>query len=291
MLKNMGNAGRIYRYGFKGNTECVISNKDAEKSVIASRFVLDASGYGRVLPRILDLELPSDLPLRESVFTHVTGDKRPQGEDEGVIWICMLPDNAWLWIIPFSNGRTSVGIVAEPDFYAKLPGSPDDKLRAAFEMEENAANRLANVDFVFPAKQIKGYSISVKQLFGDGYALLGNATEFLDPVFSSGVTLALESASRSAQVLIKQLKGEPVDWQKDYADYMMGGVDAFRTYVKAWYDGRLPTIFFSSKQDPDVRNQICSVLAGYVWDEDNIYVAQHERAVSTLANVAALMDK
>jgi flavin-dependent dehydrogenase len=268
-----------------------ISNKDAEKSVIASRFVLDASGYGRVLPKILDLELPSDLPLRESVFTHVTGDKRPQGEDEGVIWICMLPDNAWLWIIPFSNGRTSVGIVAEPDFCAKLSGSPDEKLRAAFDMEENAAKRLANVDFVFPAKQIKGYSISVKQLFGDGYALLGNATEFLDPVFSSGVTLALESASRSAQVLIKQLKGEPVDWQKDYADYMMCGVDAFRTYVKAWYDGRLPTIFFSSKQDPDVRNQICSVLAGYVWDEDNVYVAQHERAVSTLANVAALMDK
>lgn len=268
-----------------------VSDNKSKKSVIASRFVLDASGYGRVLPRMLDLELPSDLPVRESVFTHVTGDKRPQGAEEGVIWICMLPDNAWLWIIPFANGKTSVGVVAKPDFYAKLSGSPDEQLRAAFEMEENAAKRLANVDFVFPAKQIKGYSISVKQLFGDGYALLGNATEFLDPVFSSGVTLALESASRSAQVLIKQLKGESVDWQKDYADYLMAGVDAFRTYVNAWYDGRLPTIFFSSKQDPDVRNQICSVLAGYVWDKDNIYVTQHERAVSSLAKVAALMDK
>lgn len=266
-------------------------DKKAEKSVIASRFVLDASGYGRVLPKILDLELPSDLPVRESLFTHVTGDKRPQGPQEGGIWICMLPDKAWLWIIPFSNGRSSVGVVAEPDFYASLSGSPEEKLRAAFAMEKNAAKRLANVDFVFPAKQIKGYSISVKQLFGDGYALLGNATEFLDPVFSSGVTLALESASRSAQVLIKQLKGESVDWQKEYADYLMAGVDAFRTYVNAWYDGRLPTIFFSPQQDPDVRSQICSVLAGYVWDQDNIYVAQHKRAVSTLARVAALMNK
>jgi flavin-dependent dehydrogenase len=267
------------------------SGKQGEKSVIASRFVLDASGYGRVLPRMLDLELPSDLPVRKSLFTHVTGDKRPKGSEEGVIWICMLPDNAWLWIIPFSNGKTSVGVVAEPDFYKKLSGSPDEKLRAAFDMEENAAKRLANADFVFQVKEIKGYSISVKQLYGDGYALLGNATEFLDPVFSSGVTLALESASRSAQVLIKQLKGESVDWQKDYAGYLMAGVDTFRTYVNAWYDGRLQTIFFSSLQDPDVRNQICSVLAGYVWDKDNIYVTQHERAVSSLAKVAALMDK
>ncbi|MGD9216327.1 MAG: tryptophan 7-halogenase [Desulfobacteraceae bacterium] len=266
-------------------------DKKAEKSVIASRFVLDASGSGRVLSKILDLDLPSDLPVRESLFTHVTMDKRPQGSAEGMIWICMLPDNGWLWIIPFSNGRTSVGVVAEPDFYAGLAGSPNEKLRAVFNMEENAAKRLANVDFIFPAKQIKDYSISVKQLFGEGYALLGNATEFLDPVFSSGVTLALESASRSAQVLIKQLKGESVDWQIEYADYMMAGVNAFRTYVKAWYDGRLPTIFFSSRQSSDVRNQICSVLSGYVWDEDNIYVAQHERAVSSLAKVAALMNK
>ena len=262
-----------------------------EKSVIASRFVLDASGYGRVLPRLLDLDQPSDLPVRKSLFAHVTGDSRPQGPGEGLIWICMLPDNAWLWIIPFSNGKTSVGVVAEPDFFDKLSGGPDEKLREVFEMEENAAGRLAKVDFVFPAKQIKGYSISVKQLFGDGYALLGNTTEFLDPVFSSGVTLALESANRCAKVLINQLKGESVDWQKEYADYLMAGVDTFRTYVHAWYDGRLPAIFFSPQQDPNVRNKICSVLAGYVWDQQNPYVTQHERAVSSLAKVVALMDK
>ena len=268
-----------------------VSGKNGEKSVIASRFVMDASGYGRVLPRLLNLDQPSDLPVRESLFTHVTGDSRPKGPEEGVIWICMLPDNGWLWIIPFSNGRTSVGVVAEPNFFDGLSGGPDEKLRAAFEMEENASRRLAKVDFVFPAKQIKGYSISVKRLFGDGYALLGNTTEFLDPVFSSGVTLALESANRGAKVLIRQLKGESVDWQKEYADYLMAGVDTFRTYVNAWYDGRLPTIFFSPQQDPNVRNQICSVLAGYVWDKKNPYVTQHERAVSSLAKVAALMNK
>jgi flavin-dependent dehydrogenase len=268
-----------------------VISKNGEKSVIASRFVLDASGYGRVLPRLLDLDQPSDLPVRESLFAHMTGDLRPQGPDEGMIWICVLPDNAWLWIIPFSNGKTSVGVVAEPEFYDKLTGSQDEKLRAAFEMEEHAARRLAKIEFVFPAKQIKGYSISVKQFCGDGYALLGNTTEFLDPVFSSGVTLALESANRSAKVLINQLKGKSVDWQKEYADYLTAGIDTFRTYVNAWYDGRLATIFFSPQQDPVVRNQICSVLAGYVWDKQNPYVTQHERAVTSLAKTAAMMKK
>ncbi len=101
----------------------------------------------------------------------------------------------------------------------------------------------------------------------------------------------LESANRCAKVLINQLKGESVDRQKEYADYLMAGVDTFRTYANAWYDGRLPAIFFSPQQDPDVRNQICSVLAGYVWDKQNPYLTQHDRAVSSLAKVVALMNK
>lgn len=119
---------------------------------------------------------------------------------------------------------------------------------------------------------------------------MGNATEFLDPVFSSGVTLALESANCASNVLIRQLQGEQVDWQTEYADYMMAGVDTFRTYVNAWYDGRLPTIFFSEVQDPEFRKQICSVLAGYVWDMDNPCVSRHAQAVSRLAELVALRE-
>ncbi len=280
---------RVTDVDFSGKAPAAtVVDQNETTSVIESRFILDASGYGRVLPRLLNLNQPSELPLRESLFTHVTGDRRPQGVDEGMIWICMLPENGWLWIIPFANGKTSVGVVAKPEFIDRLPGSDDEKLRAAFALEKNGRERLAKTEFCFPAQRIKGYSISVSKLFGDHYALLGNATEFLDPVFSSGVTLALESANREAKTLIRQLRSEPVDWQAEYADYMMAGVETFRTYVHAWYDGRLPTIFFSSLQDPQYRKQICSVLAGYVWDADNPCVSKHAKAVDRLATLVAM---
>ncbi len=280
---------RVTDVNFSGKAPAAtVVDQNGATSVISSRFILDASGYGRVLPRLLNLNQPSELPLRGSLFTHVTGDRRPQGEDEGKIWICMLPENGWLWIIPFANGKTSVGVVAKPEFIDRLPGSDDEKLRAAFALEENGRERLAKTDFCFSAKRIKSYSISVSKLFGDHYALLGNATEFLDPVFSSGVTLALESANRASKILIRQLQGEPVNWQAEYADYMMAGVDTFRTYVNAWYDGRLPTIFFSPRQDPEYRKQICSVLAGYVWDAGNPCVSRHAQAVDRLAKLVAM---
>ncbi|RTZ99876.1 MAG: pyridine nucleotide-disulfide oxidoreductase [Deltaproteobacteria bacterium] len=258
---------------------------DGNPVTFSGRFVLDASGFGRVLPRLMDLDLPSALPRRDSVFTHITGDRRPAGDAAGKIWICMLPENSWLWIIPFSNGKTSVGVVAEPAFIDNLGGSLDDKLSAIIDMSRPAADRLADRKPDFPARRIDGYSIAVKTLCGDGYALTGNATEFLDPVFSSGVTLALESANRAAKTLIRQLKGETVDWDKDYAAYLGHGVEVFRTYVNAWYDGALPTVFFSDKATPDIRSQICSVLAGYVWDMDNPFVAKHEKAVDKLAQL------
>ena len=68
---------------------------------------------------------------------------------------------------------------------------------------------------------------------------MGNATEFLDPVFSSGVTLAMESAMRAAQVLTKELRGQHPDWKTEYADHLLQGVNTFRAYVNAWYDGTL----------------------------------------------------
>lgn len=265
---------------------------DDEQMEIVANFILDASGYGRVLPRLLDLEASSSLPVRESLFTHITGDIRPSGDDEGKIWICMLPQNSWLWIIPFAGGRTSVGLVAQPEFIENLTGTTDDdKLRAAFELEMNAQKRLEKSEFVFSARKIHGYSASVKQFTGKHFALLGNATEFLDPVFSSGVTLALESANRAAKTLIRQLSGETVDWDKEYTEYMAGGIETFRTYVNAWYDSKLPTIFFSEYQPESIRSQICSILAGYVWDTDNPCVREHERAVTNLAAACAIQQK
>jgi 2-polyprenyl-6-methoxyphenol hydroxylase-like FAD-dependent oxidoreductase len=264
----------------------IIQQPDGNRRDVTTRFVLDCSGYGRVLPRLLKLEEASVLPVREALFTHVTGDERPAGREEGKIWVCIHPDGAWIWIIPFSNGKTSVGVVAEPEFFRRHPSEPETQLRAILMSEANAAARLARMQFVFPPQRIGGYSCAVKKLFGPRFALAGNATEFLDPVFSSGVTLALESAHRAAKVLTRHLRGEDIDWQVEYADYVMRGINTFRSYVTAWYNSNLQHIFFASQRNPAIMKQICSVLAGYVWDTSNPYVTQPERALPLLSKIA-----
>jgi flavin-dependent dehydrogenase len=281
----------MYRHGITAvkfeptYASATVEQPDGTLFEVRSKFILDCSGYGRVLPRLLNLEEPSNFPLRESLFTHVTGDERPTGREEGKIWVCIHPEGAWIWVIPFSNGKTSCGVVATPEFFAKFPGTPDEQLRAILMSDPNAARRLQKMQFVMPAQRIRGYSCSVKKLFGERFALVGNATEFLDPVFSSGVSLAFASSNRAAKALIRQLRGEKVDWQKDYADEVMLGIDTFRAYVSGWYDGKLPTIFFAPNKNPDIMRQICSVLAGYVWDRSNPYVAQADRALGLLVQI------
>jgi flavin-dependent dehydrogenase len=262
-----------------------IERPDGSKRTVTAKFVLDGSGYGRVLPRLLNLEEPSKFPTREALFAHVTGDRRPSGREEGKIWACTHPGGAWIWIIPFSNGRTSVGAVAEPKFFANYPADPEQRLRAILSTDPSAGPRLADMRVVFGPERISGYACAVRQLFGPRYALVGNATEFLDPIFSSGVTLALASANRAARVLTRHLRGEPVNWQTEYADHVMQGINTFRAYVSAWYDGTLHDIFFSAGANRDIMRQICSVLAGYVWDLANPYVTQPERALPLLAKV------
>ncbi|HEY5296420.1 MAG TPA: tryptophan 7-halogenase [Verrucomicrobiae bacterium] len=268
-----------------------IEQPDKTTRQISARFVLDCSGYGRTLPRLLDLEKPTTFPAREALFTHVTGDQRPAGNEEGKIWVCSHPAGAWIWIIPFSNGRTSTGVVATPEFFSRHPGEPDAQLRTILMADPNVAARLGKMQFAMPARRITGYACGIKKLFGPQFALMGNATEFLDPVFSSGVTLALASANRAAKVLTRHLRGESPDWQVDYADHVMQGINTFRAYVAAWYDGTLENIFFAAQSNPDIMRQICSVLAGYVWDKSNPYVAQPERALPLLAQIVQSKNK
>ena len=258
---------------------------DGSAKDISCRFIVDASGYGRVLPRLLDLNMPSALANRRSLFTHVTGDKRPPGPDSGRIWIVVHEQKAWLWIIPFADGRTSFGAVASPEFYEGFPEDPEECLRAIIKSDPNAAGRLADIDMQFDPVSIEGYSIGIKQLYGDGYCVVGNATEFLDPVFSSGVSLAMQSASRASSVIIRQLNGDSVDWQTEYSDFMSRGIETFRTFVNAWYDEDLHKIFFAPEINANLKRMICSTLAGYVWDLDNPFVKNHGRKLSQLLRI------
>jgi flavin-dependent dehydrogenase len=152
------------------------------------------------------------------------------------------------------------------------------------------AERMKDVEFIFEPKSIQSWSSTTNKFYGDGFVLTGNVTEFLDPVFSSGVTLATVSSQTAAHLVIKKLQGENVDWEKDYREFMMQGVNTFRSYVMAWYEGTLDTIFFADEQVADIKAMICSVLAGYVWDTNNPYVKNHSTALVKLSKLIKIRD-
>ncbi|MHC8398564.1 NAD(P)/FAD-dependent oxidoreductase [Pseudomonas sp. MDT1-17] len=266
-----------------------VLREDGSQYRVEADFVLDASGYGRVLPRLLDLEAPSDFPVRQAVFTHVEDHiENPAFEREKIlITTHPIHRDIWFWTIPFSNGRCSVGVVAAAEHFEGRIENLDECLRGFIAETPSLAGVLKNAVWDTPARTIGGYSANVKTLHGPGFALLGNAAEFLDPVFSSGVTIAMRSASMAAGVLHRQLQGERVDWQTEFALPLKRGVDTFRCYVEGWYAGTFQDVIYHEGGSPDIRRMISSILAGYAWDERNPFVTEPKRRLRMLSELCA----
>jgi flavin-dependent dehydrogenase len=268
-----------------------VTTPDGNSKNIKAKFIVDGSGYGRVIPRMFNMERPSELPSRKALFTHVRDTRRMNYVEPNRILICDHQPQVWIWCIPFSDGTTSVGVVSNPDFFNDFPGTPEEQLRAIIASDVNIKERFEDCEFLFDPRVLQSWSASCDKFYGDGFVLTGNVTEFLDPVFSSGVTLAVCSSQLAANLVVKQLKGEKVDWQTEYMDQMVIGVDAFRTYVLAWYDGSLQKIFFNEDRPHDNVQKICSVLAGYVWDLSNPFVKDSQNSVNRLIRMIDLNKK
>jgi flavin-dependent dehydrogenase len=264
-----------------------VTRPDGPDYRIEAGFVLDASGFGRVLPRLLDLEQPSDFPVRGAIFTHIEDGITDPQFDRNKIRVCVHPEHAdvWYWLIPFAGGRCSIGVVAERAFLERYQGTETERLQALVMAEPTQRALLANARWDTPARQIVGYASKVKQLWGAGYALLGNAGEFLDPVFSSGVTIAVKSASLAAACLQRQFDGAEPDWENEFAIPLKKGVDTFRAFVESWYAGGFQDIIFHEGQQADIRRMISSILAGYAWDQSNPYVRESQRRLAALESI------
>jgi len=268
-----------------------VEDKQGNKTEIAARFIIDGSGYGRVIPKLFNLDKPSTQPPRKALFTHTVDKKRLMADEPNRITIVVHEPGVWIWIIPFSNGITSLGFVGHPEFFKKYGGDNETQLRALIATQPYFSDRFKDVEFVFEPRVLESWSTTTDKFYGDGFVLTGNVTEFLDPIFSSGVTLATVSSQTAAHLVIKKLKGEAVDWEKEYMEPVMQGVNTFRAYVEAWYDGTLDTIFFADDPVQEIKNKICSVLAGYVWDMNNDFVKDAKTAVTKLARTIEARDK
>ena len=282
----------VEMFGTDSITTVVLPDGSEEK--ISAKFIIDASGYGRVLPRLFNLDKPSNMPPRKAVFGHFEDKNRPEGPDGEKITFVITRRDIWTWIIPFSNGISSVGFVGNPDFFKQYEQEDTDAYLRAMMMDIPVIkNRFENMPFALDAKKMEAYAVSATQLYGPGYVITGNSSEFIDPVFSSGVTFATESGLLGAKLVARALDGEEINWQKEYVDHMVQGVETFRTYVNSWYDGALQDIFFYTHADAnqDIKRKICSVLAGYVWDETNPFVTEkRDRALDSISKLIKVLD-
>ncbi|MEH6527890.1 MAG: NAD(P)/FAD-dependent oxidoreductase [Sneathiella sp.] len=269
------------------NTGVAITGRGQEgEYLLRCRFVVDASGYGRVLPRLLNLSVPSTFPVRHALFTHIDDTLDQQDFDREKILITVHPQysDIWFWLIPFSKGVSSVGVVCSTEHMGRYEGSSSDKLWALIAETSQLSELLTGAKERRLVSELSGYSSNVSKMCSPQFALLGNAGEFLDPVFSSGVTIALKSADLLVDPLMRQLSGEKVDWEEDFAAPLKVGVDCFRAFVEAWYEGELQTILFNPPSyDNPIKKMIVSILAGYAWDEKNPFVKQGKRYIDLLA--------
>ncbi|MCK6528541.1 tryptophan 7-halogenase [Myxococcota bacterium] len=250
---------------------------------VRARFVLDCSGYGRVLPRLWGLEAPPRQAPRTAIFSHFEGDEREAGPAEGDIWVVTHPRGIWMWVIPFSNGRTSIGAVGDPALFEAMPGTDRDRLAALMASEADVARRTARAVPVLPTRRLSAWSKAVTRWWGPGWAVAGNAGDFLDPVFSSGVMLALETATLAAGGVHLTLRGEAFDWEREYEARVHKGIGVFRAFVDSWYRGDLGRIVAAPAKGESFQRMVTSILAGYCFNEDNPLVRDPEGGLRRLA--------
>jgi flavin-dependent dehydrogenase len=232
-----------------------------------ARAVVDASGQGAFLSRKLGTRKFDAKLKRAALFAHYRGIRWPEGHKPGDI-LLPIDSGVWYWIIPFSDGTSSVGAVFDPAI-AKESGAPS--LEARFDWLIARSPRmpalLAGSERFSPVHAISDYSSSSARMGGDGYVLAGDAATFLDPVFSTGVFLALAMGERAAgaidRALAKHGRLDAADL-KSYEREARKLVARFRRFVYNFYD---PVFFeaFCSPDPPDVMEKaVTRVLAGGV---------------------------
>jgi len=276
---------------FEGSSsKTIVKNSKGELTEIQADFIIDSSGFGRVLAKQLKLEAPPKIAAHSSIFTHIEEPDRPKGKEGELITFEVLETQVWFWYFPFSNGNSSLGFVAPTKWFEKFSNDSELAMKEMIEKLKFYKHRFEDYEFLFEPIKVDNISRNVTQLYGDGFVLTGNSAEFLDPVFSSGVSFATASGLVAAKLIIKERNGAEVNWESEYVNYIKEGVNVFSTYVKEWYSGNLQKIIFHPTPNPEIKRQICAVLAGYVWDETNPFVKKHDHIVKKLSRLIELEE-
>ncbi len=242
-----------------------------ESRKIKSRVLMDATGQRAMIARQLGIRQHDACLRMAAIFTHFEGAQRDPGIDEGATLILQTEDNrCWFWYIPLPDDRVSVGVVGPIDYLIRdRQGNP----QATFDQEvmrcPGLAPRLTTARQSMGVKVLNDFSYTAERAAGDGWVLVGDAFGFLDPIYSSGMLLALKSGELAADATIAALAAEDPSAERlgTFEPTLRAGMASFRQLIYAFYT---PDFNFARflKRFPQHRLAVVDILIGDVFDRD-----------------------
>lgn len=245
--------------------------EDGGEREVRAKVVVDASGQSSLLIDRFNLRLWDADLKKAAVWTYWKGAYRDQGRDEGATIVIQTKDKkGWFWYIPLHDDIVSVGVVASHEYLFQNRGTKDYETIYNEEVARcpGVQPRIANATRCDIFRAQKEYSYRAKQAAGDGWVLVGDAFGFLDPLYSSGVLLALTSAQMAADCISEGLKtGDTSEaqlrkWEPGY----VAGMERMRRLVVEFYEGFSFGRFV--KKHPDMKGLVTDVLIGDLFKDD-----------------------
>ncbi|HQZ66763.1 MAG TPA: NAD(P)/FAD-dependent oxidoreductase [Planctomycetaceae bacterium] len=217
-----------------------IQKPDGTEQQINAKVVVDASGQSGMLMNRLKLRVWDPVLNKGAIWAYWEGAYRDTGRDEGATVVLQTESkNGWFWNIPLHNNRVSIGIVAPFDYLFKGRGSHEEVYHEEIEHCPAVKERIAGATRVSSYHATRDYSYRSTKVAGNGYVMVGDAFGFLDPLYSSGVLLALKSGEMAADAIVEGLeKGDLSESQLGkWGPTINAGIDRMRRLVCEYYDG------------------------------------------------------
>ena len=260
--------------------------QNGQERRLRCQLVVDASGRNTVIGSQLRLKRHDALFNQFAVHNWFEGVDRGPDETADYIHIHILSlPQAWVWFIPINPTVTSVGIVTKGSDFAKNQESAESFFARHIAAHPLLVRRMANARPLHEFTREGNYSYVMDRFAGDGWLLVGDAARFVDPVFSSGVSVAMESAKRAAAAITRALGRNDVSAAAlaDYEQTLRSGMDIWREFILLYY--QLPPLFFDLIARPDARGQLTRLLQGDVYDRSSVPILGQIR--DTIKTVAA----
>src|SRR6266705_2023553 len=221
----------------KDNVELAIRSNGSSHTIQA-RYVIDASGRASMLGRQFQIKKTYNHLQKLSIFAHYDGFWRAEGID-GTLTVLLRAIDRWFWLIPLTADRTSVGVVLDSETFRKSKLSAEDFLEQALAKQPIIAKRMISARRVSQVYVEADFSYRSARLHGDRWLLAGDAAGFIDPIFSSGVFLAVFSGEQCADVLHEAFD-HPRKTKRLFARYERSVNRAMAFYLLVWLQRRHP---------------------------------------------------